>query len=230
MSEIAEPVHLGFILDGNRRWAKEQGLPTLEGHKRGSEVFQEIALHAFKRGVTCVSGFVFSTENWQRTEEEVGYLMRLVSKAVDNYLETFHAEGIKIVILGRRDGLRARVLKSIQKAEETTKNNTKGTLALCFNYGGKDEIVDAVKQIVDSGLDSSQISTETVSENLYHPELPDIDMLIRTSGEQRLSGFMLWRAAYAELYFCNKFWPAFTTEDLDKVLECYGSRERRFGN
>lgn len=231
MSEtVIAPTHVGFILDGNRRWAKEQGLPTLEGHQQGSEVFKEIALHAFERGVQYVSGFVFSSENWKRTEEEVGYLMGLVTKAVENYLDTFHKEGVRIVILGRRDGLRNKVLKAIQKAEEATKDNTKGTLALCFNYGGQDELVDAVKQIVESGVDSSDITPEFIQKNLYAPEVPPIDLMIRTSGEQRTSGFMLWRAAYAELYFCNKYWPSFTIEDLDGALDCYGARERRFGN
>jgi len=231
MSETAiMPTHVGFILDGNRRWAKEQGLPTLEGHKQGSEVFKEIALHAFERGVQYVSGFVFSTENWKRTEEEVGYLMGLVSNAVENYLDTFHKEGVRIVILGRRDGLRNKVLKAIQKAEETTKENTRGTLALCLNYGGQDEIVDAVKNIVESGLGSSLVTAEIVDQNIYAPQIPPLDLLIRTSGEQRTSGFMLWRAAYAELYFCDKYWPSFSVSDLDGALDCYGYRERRFGN
>jgi undecaprenyl diphosphate synthase len=223
------PTHIGFILDGNRRWSKENNLPTLEGHKRGSEVFQDVALHAFKKGVKNVTGFVFSSENWQRTDEEVGYLMGLVVKAVENYLDTFNKEGIKIVVLGRRDGLRAKVLKAIKKAEETTANNANGTLGLCFNYGGQDEIVDAVKQIVKSNVDPQKIDRDLISNYMYGSELPDLDLIIRTSGEQRTSGFMLWRSTYAEMMFNDKYWPAYSREDLDKDLKCYADRERRFG-
>lgn len=228
MSETTTPTHVGIILDGNRRWAKQEGLPTLEGHKQGAEVFREVALHAFHKGVKFVSGFIFSKENWQRTDEEVGYLMNLVSKAVENYLDTFHKEGIRIVILGRRDGLRNKVLQAIKKAEEKTKDNTAGTLALCFNYGGHDEIVDAVQSIVSEGKDQP-ITADLIAEHLYEPSIPAIDLLIRTSGEQRISGFMLWRAAYSELYFTDTYWPAFTTSDLDKALGDYTERERRFG-
>jgi undecaprenyl diphosphate synthase len=223
------PNHIGFILDGNRRWAKQNNLPTLEGHRRGSKVFEEVALHAFKRGVKNVSGFVFSSENWNRTDEEVGYLMNLVVKAVEDYLETFHREGIKIVILGRRNGLRSKVLKAIKKAEETTVNNSKGTLGLCFNYGGKEEIVDAVKNIVNSNLSVDEIDITTLDDNMYCPEMPNIDLLIRTSGEKRLSGFMMWRMAYAELHFIDKYWPDYSAQDLDEAIDCYGDRERRFG-
>lgn len=226
---VIVPTHVGFILDGNRRWAKERGLPTFEGHKQGSEVFKDIAFHAFERGVQHVSGFIFSSENWKRTEEEVGYLMSLASKAIENYLDTFQKEGIRIIVLGRRDGLRNKVLKAIQKAEEATKENTKGTLALCFNYGGQDELVDAVSRIVENGISASDITPELIQNNLYAPYIPPVDLIIRTSGEQRTSGFMLWRSAYAELYFCDKYWPNFTTVDLDSALDCYGTRERRFG-
>ncbi|MFO0920520.1 MAG: polyprenyl diphosphate synthase [Candidatus Saccharimonadales bacterium] len=223
------PNHIGFILDGNRRWAQEHNLLTLEGHRRGAEVFEEIALYSFKRGIKNVTGFVFSTENWQRTDEEVGYLMNLVVKAVENYLETFHEEGIRIVILGRRDGLRAKVLRAIKKAEEKTAKNTTGTLGLCFNYGGQNEIVDAVKSIVSDSMKPEDIDVTTVSNNLYAPELPDVDLVVRTSGEKRLSGFMMWRCAYAELSFCDKYWPDYSKGDLDEALKVYGASNRRFG-
>lgn len=229
MSSQSVPAHIGFILDGNRRWARENGLKTLEGHKKGLENLNEIAKYSFKRGVTFVSAYVFSIENWKRTEEEVGYLMSLVTKALDDYLDTFHEEGIKIVILGRRDGLRSKVLKAINKAEETTCNNTNGTIGLCFNYGGQEEIADAVQRIISLKPDTKDVTTELISSYIYGPEIPPIDLVIRTSGEQRLSGFMLWRASYAELLFTNKHWPAFTTNDLDESLEWYANRERRFG-
>lgn len=221
------PGHVGIILDGNRRWAKQQGLPTLEGHRRGAEVFKEIASHAFNKGVSSVSAYIFSTENWQRTEEEVGYLMQLVTKAVDQYLDEFHERGIRIVILGRREGLRKKVLESIARTEEKTKNNTAGTLALCFNYGGREEIADAANKLVAEG---KEITAENIGKAIYQPDLPDMDLVIRTSGEHRLSGYMLWRAAYSELYFTPTMWPAFTTTDFDAALDDYAGRQRRFGS
>ncbi len=226
--EMALPTHIGIILDGNRRWAKEQGMPTLEGHRQGAEVFREVALHGFHQGIKNITGYIFSTENWQRTEEEVGYLMNLVTKAVESYLDTFHKEGIRIVILGRRDGLRAKVLQAIKQAEDKTRNNSKGTLALCFNYGGQEEIADAVQSALSNK--ETEITPDTISKYLYQPGIPPLDLVIRTSGEQRISGFMLWRAAYAELYFTDTFWPAFTSDDLDKAIATYVKRERRFGH
>ena len=231
MNKLTDPIpkHLGLILDGNRRWAKAKGLPTLEGHKQGSENFKTVSLAAFDRGVEYVSAYVFSAENWQRTEEEVGYLMSLLMKAVEKHLKAFHKANIRIVLLGRREGLSAAVLKSLEKTEQLTKDNTRGTLALCFNYGGKDELVDAVKHIMASGFSPRDISPELLSGSLYHPEIPPIDLLVRTSGEQRTSGFMLYRADYAELYFTNVLWPDFNESELDAALHEYARRKRRFG-
>lgn len=223
---VAIPAHVGIILDGNRRWARQQGLPSLEGHRRGSENFKEIALYAFEKGVSNVSAYIFSTENWQRTEEEVGYLMQLVSKAVEHYLDEFHDRGIRVVVLGRREGLRKKVLDSIAKTEEKTAGNTKGTLAVCLNYGGQQEIADAATNLANQG---AEITPDSLSTALYEPLVPNLDLIIRTSGEQRLSGFMLWRAAYAELYFTQTHWPAFTTDDFDGALAEYSNRQRRFG-
>ena len=231
MNKLTDPIpkHLGLILDGNRRWAKAKGLSTLEGHKQGSENFKTVSLAAFDRGVEYVSAYVFSAENWQRTEEEVGYLMSLLMKAVEKHLKAFHKANIRIVLLGRREGLSAAVLKSLEKTEQLTKDNTRGTLALCFNYGGKDELVDAVKHIMASGFSPRDISPELLSGSLYHPEIPPIDLLVRTSGEQRTSGFMLYRADYAELYFTNVLWPDFNESELDAALHEYARRKRRFG-
>ncbi|HSX46483.1 MAG TPA: polyprenyl diphosphate synthase [Patescibacteria group bacterium] len=217
------PTHVGIILDGNRRWAKQQGLPSLEGHRRGAETFKQISLHAFEKGVSCLSAYIFSQENWQRTDEEVGYLMQLVMKAVESYLDEYHKRGIKIVVLGRREGLRRKVLDAIKHTEEKTKDNAKGILALCFNYGGQQEIADAATAV------KGEMSVESLRQALYEPAVPDLDLVIRTSGEQRLSGFMLWRAAYAELYFTPVMWPAFTPNDFDAALDDYASRQRRFG-
>ena len=223
------PKHLGIILDGNRRWAKEKGLPTLEGHRRGAETFKTTVLAAFDRGIEYISAFAFSTENWQRTEEEVGYLMKLLVKAVEKHLNTFDKAGIKIVVLGRRDNLTAPVLKAIEKAEQKTAGNTTGTLALCFNYGGQEELVDAVKTIVESGVAPQDITRETIQNALYYPEVPGADLIIRTSGEHRTSGFMLYRSDYAELYFSDLYWPDFDEAELDKALSEYSNRKRRFG-
>lgn len=225
MSQI--PTHLGLISDGNRRWAKAKGLSSFEGHEKGGEVLQEIALKAFSRGVKFVSAYVFSRENWARTEQEVGFLMKLVADAAGKYLDKYHQAGIKILVIGRRERLASEVLESIERSEQKTLNNTKGTLVLCFNYGGHEEIVDAAKKLSDS---HAEITAESLGSTLYAADVPPVDLIIRTSGEQRLSGFMLWRAAYAELKFVDKNWPDFTEADLDEALADYAARQRRFGS
>lgn len=230
MSESANiPTHVGLILDGNRRWAKSRGLPTLEGHQQGAEALKTVALAAFDRGVQYLSAYVFSNENWRRTEEEVGYLMKLVLKATEKYLDTFNKAGIKIVILGRRTQLDKKVLAAIERTEEKTKDNSRGTLALCLNYGGQEELVDAVRHLIAEGITPQNITADVLAGALYAPDIPPIDLLIRTSGERRLSGFMLYRASYAELYFVDTFWPDFTPADFDDALAEYARRQRRFG-
>ncbi len=228
--ELLVPEHIGIILDGNRRWAKNRGLPTLEGHRQGSEVFKEVALSAFNNGVKYLSAYVFSTENWTRTKEEVSYLMQLITKAVEKYLDDFHQYNIKIQIIGRTDRLSKKVLQAIDKTETTTKHNTGGTLIICLDYGGQQEIIDATRQIIDSKVQSQAVSKEIIEQNLYAPEVPAVDLLIRTSGEKRISGFMLWRSAYAELYFSDKLWPDYTADDLNEAIVEYSKRQRRFGS
>lgn len=223
------PKHVGIILDGNRRWAKAHGVPLLDGHREGAENFRRIALAAFDQGIEYLSAFVFSTENWSRTEEEVGYLMKLVVKAVEKYLDVFDEAGIRIVVMGRKEGVPPAVAKAIARTEEKTRQNVRGTLALCFNYGGEEEIVDAMKLAVKKGLKSEEITKDTVASLLYEPDVPPVDLLIRTSGEQRTSGFMLYRAAYAELYFSNSLWPDFSIKELTAILDWYKMRDRRFG-
>jgi undecaprenyl diphosphate synthase len=223
------PNHLGLILDGNRRWAHDQDLSSQEGHYRGYQVLKDIAKYAFDKGVTYVSAFVFSTENWTRTKKEVRYLLDLTLKALTKDLAELNEEGIRVLWLGSTNLLSDRLIKAIKRAEEKTRNNTHGTLCLCFNYGGQQEIVDAVKKIVASQIPADEITQATVAGALYAPEVPSIDLIIRTSGEQRLSGFMLYRSEYSELYFTNKHWPAFTKFDLDKILSDYAIRHRRFG-
>lgn len=221
------PTHLGLILDGNRRWAREQGLPTFEGHRRGYDNLKEITKAAINSGVAFVSAFIFSTENWNRTADEVKYLMGLAYNVVTKDIEELNKENIRVLWLGSRDRLSQKLIDAIEKAQELTKSNTRGTLALCFNYGGQQEIADAASQLAESG---QVITTESLQKALYQPDVPNIDFIIRTSGEQRISNYMLWRSAYAELYFAAKHWPAFTTDDLKEALAEFAARQRRFGN
>lgn len=228
-AENSIPQHVGLILDGNRRWARERGLPPMEGHRKGSENFGDAVKQLFNSGVSYVSAFVFSTENWKRTEEEVSYLMSLVIKLTTERLNEFDEAGIRIVILGSRERLSKKVLKAVNHAEESTAENQQGTLALCFNYGGQQELVDAYKELVREGVAAEDITAEVIQSHLYWPEVPDVDLIVRTSGEQRLSGFMLWRSTYAELLFLDKYWPAATNDDMDMVLEEFAARQRRYG-
>lgn len=224
------PMHLGLILDGNRRWAKANKLSKLQGHKKGYENLKLVADAALERGVEYLSAYIFSTENWSRAEEEVDYLMKLVVEVFTRDTKSFMEKGVRVVFLGSRDRLSDKVLSAIENTEAKTKDNARGTLALCFNYGGQLEIVDAIKSIVDSGVSSDDVDVDLVADNLYSPEIPPVDLMIRTSGEQRLSNFMLWRMAYSELFFTDKHWPAFTVEDLDTALTEYAGRSRRFGS
>jgi undecaprenyl diphosphate synthase len=224
------PKHLGLILDGNRRWATEAGLPKLEGHRRGYENLKTIGRHAIlERGVEFVSAYVFSTENWNRSEEEVGYLMDLLLWVATKEVNELHADNIRVRFMGSRGRLSDKHLRAIDASEEKTKNNTAGTLALCMNYGGQQEIADAVKEIIRAGIPAESVGPETIAGHLYAPEIPAVDFMIRSSGEQRISNFMLWRVAYAEFKFVDKHWPAFTVNDLDEALADYASRQRRFG-
>lgn len=223
------PIHMGIILDGNRRWAKAQGLKSIDGHKAGAETFKKISLAAFDRGVQYLSAFVFSTENWYRAKHEVSFLMKLIVRAVELHLDEFHKKNIRIVVVGSKENVPESALKAIERTEAKTAGNTGGILGLCFNYGGKPELVDAIRKIVASGVNPTEIDDELVDSYLYQPEIPGMDLMIRTSGEHRTSGFMMWRADYAELYFSDKMWPDFTVEDLDLALEDYAQRQRRFG-
>lgn len=223
------PKHLGLILDGNRRWARSRGLPTLEGHRKGYENLKTIAREAFDLGVQYVSAYIFSTENWSREKEEVDYLMNLAMRIATKDAKQLIKENIRIVVLGIEDKVPPKLIKAWREAEEDSKNNTGGTLALCFNYGGLSEITDAVKKLVNSGVRAEDVSEDLIAQNLYHPDIPAVDFMVRTSGEQRISNFMLWRIAYAELYFADCHWPAFDKGELDKALEEYSRRNRRFG-
>lgn len=229
-SRDAIPTHLGLILDGNRRWAKEKKLRPFEGHRRGYLRLEKIVLAAFDRGVSYVSAFVFSTENWRRSEEEVAYLMDLLHWVATHELNKLHKRNIKVIFIGTERGLSDTILDAIKAGEKKTAHNTGGTLVLCLNYGGQQELSDAVASLIRSGTTADQITPELITKHLYGPSLPPLDLIIRTSGEQRLSGFMLWSAAYAELKFVLKYWPAFTVADLEEALLDYAGRQRRLGS
>jgi undecaprenyl diphosphate synthase len=224
------PVHVGLILDGNRRWAKERGKPIVEGHRAGYAALREVALRAADRGVQYLSAFVFSTENWKRSADEVGFLMDLLIWVTQHETDKYQDKGIRLVVIGSWEGVSSRVREALESAERKTADCDRMVLGLCFNYGGQLELTEGVARLVADGVPANQITSAKIAEYLYHPEIPPLDFVVRSSGEQRLSNFMLWRAAYAELLFVEKNWPAFTPEDFDMALEEYASRQRRFGN
>jgi undecaprenyl diphosphate synthase len=221
--------HLAIIMDGNRRWAKEQGLPSFEGHRRGYEKMKHVGDWCLDRGIEIMTVYAFSNENWKRTEEEVGFLMDLLELALDKELDFFKQRGIRLRVIGRREKLRPSVLRAIDRAQAETAMNTRATLCLCLNYGGRLELVDVCKAIVNEGLSPDQITEEAVSHHLYWPDMPDPDLIIRTSGEERLSNFLTWQSVYSELFWCKHHWPAFTEEYLDEALQTFMERQRRYG-
>ncbi|MDO5481300.1 MAG: polyprenyl diphosphate synthase [Candidatus Saccharibacteria bacterium] len=227
--EITLPKHLGFIVDGNRRWAKLRNLPTMSGHMKGLAVVEELAVDIIKRGIPFASFYIFSNENWGRSEKEVNYLMDMTRKNLDRLAKRFKKENIKCVLMGRKEPIADDIWAQILHAEEITKDCTGGTIGLCFNYGGKQEIADAMTKILAENPGKTEVSVEEIEQNIYHPEVPSCDYIVRTSGEQRISGFMLWRAAYAEFCFYEKLFPDLKPEDLDNILEDYASRQRRYG-
>ncbi len=221
--------HVGYIVDGNRRWAKKHGIPTYEGHLAGYNALHEVVKASFNQGAEYVSAYIFSTENWKRSESEVKNLMGLVLRLLKSDLHIFMDNNIRLRVLGSPEKVDTKIIEAIKDAEALTANNTGGTLGICFNYGGQLEIVDAVKQIIKSGIKAVDITPAMIDDNLYVPEIPPLDLLVRTGGEQRLSNFMLWRAAYSELLFLDKLWPDMTKDDVTDILKEYNKRHRRFG-
>lgn len=226
---LQTPKHVGYIVDGNRRWAKQHGIPTYEGHLAGYNALKEIAEATLDAGVEYMSAYIFSTENWKRSADEVKKLMSLTLKIVQSDLPEFQKRNIRLRIAGSRENVDEKLLKAIDTAEAKTADNTGGTLVLCFNYGGQLEITDAVKKIVQSGVAADDITEELIAENLYVPDVPPLDIVVRTSGEQRLSNFMLWRSAYSEFIFLEKNWPDMTKDDVAFIMKEYARRQRRFG-
>lgn len=232
MSEIQTatvPRHLGLILDGNRRWARERGLPVYEGHKAGYRNMETILDAALDRGVEYVSVYAFSTENWNRSADEVRQLMRLFLWIFKHELGNLKRHGVRVRVLGNKFRLGKALLKAIHNAEAETRNYKKGTLLFCLDYGGQQEIVDTMKQLLAEGVQPANMTAERISEKLNTNGVPPVDLIIRTSGEQRLSNFMLWQAAYSEFMFTETKWPDFSVEELDEMLTTYGNRHRRFG-
>lgn len=220
------PYHLGIIIDGNRRWAREKGLPTFEGHRKGLAKVKELIKWSKERGVKILTLFVFSTENWKRTKREVSFLMKLVESAIADNLKELHKEGIKVRIIGQKERLPGFLQKTIVQAEELTKNNKGMVLNFALSYGGRAEITQALKKIIKKKILPKKITEDVISQNLW---TSDLDLIIRTGKEQRISNFLIWQAAYSELYFCKKYWPAFSEKDLDEALADYAQRQRKFG-
>lgn len=225
MNNIIVPNHIGIIMDGNRRWAKEKKKKTIEGHLAGANRIISLAKYIFDKGVKYLSIYAFSTENFNRSAEEVSYLMGLIIKFFNERVNELHDYNIKIVMSGLRDNLSKEVLKCIDNVVDLTKDNTGGVLNVCLNYGGRREIVDAVNKIKEANVN---ITEETFGKYLYN-DLPDLDYVIRTSGEERISNFMLWQISYAEFYFPKVYFPDFDEKEFDKALEIYNNRNRRFG-
>lgn len=218
--------HLGIIADGNRRWAKERGLPSIEGHKQGLDSIKALVDGAMKHGIKYITFYVFSTENWGRSEAEVSYIMKLAETRIMKYAEKMKAKNGRMVILGSKNKVSPKLMSIIEQAEKLTADCDGITVGLCFNYGGEQEIADASNIALEA---EGEITPETIRKHLYHPEIPDIDMVVRTSGEERISGFMLWRASYAEFMFIKKYFPEMSEDDIPEIIDEYNKRNRRFG-
>ncbi|HEX5005811.1 MAG TPA: isoprenyl transferase [Hyphomonadaceae bacterium] len=227
------PRHVAIIMDGNGRWAKARGLPRAMGHKEGVEALRRTVEASRELGVTHLSVYAFSTENWNRPQAEIDALFDLLKLFVKRDLARLHKDGVRIRIVGSRDGLSADILELIDEAVELTKNNTRLNLNIAFNYGGRGEIVAAVREIarrIENGkLKADQIDEALISRLMWTAESPDPDLVIRTSGELRLSNFLLWSGAYAELMFMDLWWPDFNRDSLEKAIDAFRRRDRRFG-
>lgn len=218
--------HLGIIADGNRRWAKEHGLPKIEGHTEGIKTIEKLVVAAAEAGIPYVTFYVFSTENWGREKTEVSHIMKLAETKIMKMAKRMAENNVRLLILGTRGKVNPTLTSLGEKAEKITADCTGTTICFCFNYGGEQEIADAANIALEA---EGEITPVTIRKHLYHPEVPDLDMIVRTSGEERISGFMLWRAAYAELYFMKKYFPEMTGEDIKEIVAEYEKRNRRFG-
>lgn len=223
------PKHIGLIMDGNGRWAKARGLPRTEGHRQGKENLRRILEACVEFGVEILTIYAFSTENWERPPREVRVLMQILNLVLDNEVKRLHKNGVQVRHIGSLDNVDSRIQKKILDACEYTKDNDRLILNVAFNYGGRNELVHAVQQIVREGVAPEDITTDLISDYLYTSGLPDPDLIIRTSGEFRMSNFLLWQGAYAEYYSTPVFWPDFDRLELLKAIEAYSNRRRRYG-
>lgn len=229
MVDLEPPRHVGFIVDGNRRWAKKHGIPAYEGHLAGYNALKDVIIACADSGVEYVSLYTFSTENWQRAKEEVSNLMSLMMRLFKTDMKLLLDNDLRLLVLGTRDKLPPRMNQAIDAAQEQSAGGKKATIAVCFNYGGQQEIVHALKQLVEQNIATDDITVEAINKALYQPEVPPVDMIVRTSGERRLSNFMLWRSPYSELMFMDKLWPDMTKDDVTDIISEYNKRTRRFG-
>lgn len=226
---MAVPQHIAIIMDGNGRWARQRGLPRHAGHRAGTENIRRIVRMCRDVGVGYLTLYAFSTENWGRPTSEVRGLMLILGEFIDRETEALHAEGVQIRHLGSTDGLSERLKRKVQYAVERTAGNTAMTLAVAFNYGGRADIVQAVRQLIADKVPAEEITEERLAEHLYTHGMPDPDLIIRTGGEFRLSNFLIWQAAYSEYYATPIFWPDFDVTELEKAIDVFERRERRFG-
>ncbi len=228
-ADSALPVHIGIIMDGNGRWARQRGLRRSAGHRAGIRAIRQVMAAADEAGVHCLTLYAFSTENWSRPRVEVATLMRLFEETLQDEVDELHRNGVRIRVIGRREQLSARLRKLVAEAESVTADNQSGVLSVAINYGGRAEIVDAVRGLALRGADLTKVDEATLNGALYTAGLPDPDLIIRTAGELRTSNFLIWQAAYAELYVTQTLWPDFAAADLRAALAEYAARVRRFG-
>jgi len=225
-NESSLPRHVGLIADGNRRWANEHGLPSFEGHRKGFEAGKKIIETAHARGISEFTAWAFSTENWDRSKEEISYLMHLFEEWLDKFYSQFEGKNVCIRVIGQKSRLPLSLQNKIKDVERKTAKNSGMVFNLALSYGGRDEIVQGIKTIISKGIKAEDVTEKTVSDSLW---LPDIDLVIRTGGEQRLSGFLAWQSTYAELFFVKKYLPDLNPDDFDGILAEYRQRQRRFG-
>ncbi len=223
------PQHIAIIMDGNGRWAKKRGLPRLAGHRAGTENLRRIIKACVEFGVKYLTVYAFSTENWGRPREEVDGLLRIVEDVIEKELGELNTQGVQLRHLGKLDQLSSNLQNKVLAAVEQTRNNTRLIMNIAFNYGGRDEIVDAIRQIIVDGVKPEDVNPELVSRYMYTAASPDPDLIIRTSGELRISNFLIWQSAYSEWYVTPSYWPDFGREELRKALDAYASRDRRYG-
>ena len=227
--KISGPEHVAIIMDGNGRWARNHGLARVEGHRAGTERIREVITSLADRDVRYVTIYAFSTENWGRPKWEINGLFKVMRAVLRTEIPKLHEQNVRILHLGNLGRLPKSLSRSIESAVELTSGNTGLTLSVCFDYGGRAEITEAVRDLMEKGIKAQDVTEEVIRKHLFLPEIPDPDLIIRTAGEQRLSNFLIWQSAYSEMYYTPIYWPDFSEVEVEKALEAYRKRERRFG-